>query len=215
MTEREWLAPSDDAMTICRKLDFLLGRANECKFNLFRFACCRQIWLLLFNDLYRQAIETAEMLVEGQSTREDLETVFTLAENAISEVQASSSRSPRRFLEIRAATTAIHAAKADYQWWSFPNTASYACGIVQEATTAACWAAATDACWPTEAATPSSEWSDVYRKTQQIRMALHGSILLDVFGNPFHLVVLNPSLLTSKVVALARSSNTEIVKCRT
>ena len=205
MTEAEWLTPSDDAITICRKLDFLMGKASERKFNLFRFACCRQIWHLLLHDLYRQAVEAAERLIEGQSTREELNSVIQSAENMVSAVQASSSRSPRRILEIRAATVAIHAARADYEWLSFPDTASYACCIVQEATSAACWATATDACWHSEASTPSPEWPDVYQQVQQATLRLHGMALLDVFGNPFCSVALDPTWLTPSVFKLAQT----------
>ena len=205
MTEQEWLTPSDDAITICRKLDYLIGKASERKFNLFRFACCRQIWHLLLHDLYRQAIQSAERLIEAQSSREELESAILLAENMILAVQANSTRSPHRVLEIRAATVAIHAAKADYEWLSFPNTASYACGIVQEATSAACWAAATDACWPNEQSTPSPEWPDVYTKMQHGHTNLQGLILLDVFGNPFRPVTIDSQLLTPPVVQLAQT----------
>src|ERR1700722_9518570 len=103
MTESEWLAPCDDAIKTCRKLDFLICKASERKFHLFRFACSRQIWHLLLHNLYRQAVESAEDLIEGKSTREELESALFLADNMISSVAASGSHPSRRILEIRAA----------------------------------------------------------------------------------------------------------------
>ena len=198
MNEAEWLATTDDATKICMKLDFLTGRASERKFNLFRFACCRQIWHLLVDDQFRQVVETAERVLEGRSTKEELESALLTAHDRLAAARQARAGRPHQSLdcaEIRAAILAVDAAQADYEYFSFPSTASYACGIVQEAISAACWAAATDACWPSGASSPSRLWPDVYSKMQQAEATSHGVLLLDVFGNPFRPVTIEPSWL--------------------
>lgn len=202
MTEEGWLACVDPNPM----LDFIDGKVSERKLYLFVMACCRQIWQHLVHDLNRQAIESAERLVEGQSTREELESVLLRAESVISTLQASAPHSPRRILEIRAATAATHAAKSDYTYLSFPDPTAYARGIAQEVTSTACWAAGIDGCWPGEALAPSPQWSDVYTKSQRAVMALQGSLLLDIIGNPFRPVTIDTCWLTQSVIDLSHAA---------
>jgi hypothetical protein len=191
MTEQEWLVCPEDAFQICRKLDFLYHKSSERKFHLFRMACCRQIWHLLDKECYRQVIETAELIVDGQAIRDDLEPVIALANKEIEmvagerQIQARASHPTFGIAEIRAATAAVRAGKADYTFDSFPNTASYACCIVQETASAASWAAAVSACWPSGSPSPTLEWPNLYTKAQKSEATLQGVLLLDIFGNPF------------------------------
>jgi hypothetical protein len=195
MTEADWLAPADDALKLGRKLDFLLGKTSERKFNLFRFACCRRVWRLLVRDPYRRAVDAAEEWVEGRETRTALEAALLGAGKVLSAVQSSGPHPSQGSLEIRAAVVALHAAKADHKDFSLPNTASYACAVAQEATSAACWAGATAACWPVGASAPSSEWGAVHWQVRQAESTGQGLLLLDIFGNPFRSASIDPAWL--------------------
>jgi len=205
MIENEWLATPTDMISIGRKLDFLNGKASTRKFSLFRLACCRAIWHLLGHEHYRRAIETAERVVEDQSTKEDLESALILANNAIFAVQQSQVGDAFRTREMMAATAAVHAAELDFRSLSFPDDASYARGVAHEVTSAACWAAATDACGSSESTSASLGWADVWHQAQESQLAGIGVLLLDVFGNPFRPVAVPTTPEASIVPATAEA----------
>jgi hypothetical protein len=69
MTEGEWLACSDPRTMV----QFLVeGAGNEGKLRLFGCACCRQVWDLLTEDCFRDAVETAERFADGLASRKEL-----------------------------------------------------------------------------------------------------------------------------------------------
>lgn len=69
MDEAEWRAATDPGPM----LEFLRGKADERKLQLFICACCRRIWHLLADERSRNAVVVAERYAEGQATREELE----------------------------------------------------------------------------------------------------------------------------------------------
>jgi hypothetical protein len=192
VTEAEWLAADVDAYRIGQKIDFVFRRFSERKFQLFRLACCRQIWHLLTHDSYRDAVETAERLVEGHATREEQESALARAEVALAEIVAARAARPaatpvpdNEVGEIRAARAALCAARADYEYESFPNTASFASAIVQLTVSAAVWSSAVAATRPDGSSLPAITWQDAYTRAHATHARLVGVLLLDIFGNPF------------------------------
>lgn len=65
MTEADWLACIDpDQM-----LAFLRGKASNRKLRLFICACCRHIWHLLNDERSRKAVDTAECYADGLASK--------------------------------------------------------------------------------------------------------------------------------------------------
>jgi hypothetical protein len=61
MTEAEWMACTDPRSM----LEFLRGTTTDRKLRLFLTACCRQIWHLLPDPRFRDAVEVAERYADG------------------------------------------------------------------------------------------------------------------------------------------------------
>jgi hypothetical protein len=69
MNEAEWLACTDPH----KMLKHVRGRATPRKLRLFAVACCRSVWDLLDDPVFRQTVETAERFADGEATEADLE----------------------------------------------------------------------------------------------------------------------------------------------
>jgi hypothetical protein len=68
MTEAEWLACADPQ----KMLEFLEDRASDRKLRLFGCACTRQVWDLLTEDCFRDAVEVAERFADGRASGKEL-----------------------------------------------------------------------------------------------------------------------------------------------
>ena len=75
MNEREWLTCNDPQDMVW----FLEGRVSDRKLRLFGCACCRRIWRLLTDERSRQAVELAELSVDGRVTKKERETRYLAA----------------------------------------------------------------------------------------------------------------------------------------
>jgi hypothetical protein len=69
MTEKEWLH-STDPQAMVQYLTVSAG--SERKLRLFGCACCRQVWNLLTEDCFRDAVETAERFADGLASGKEL-----------------------------------------------------------------------------------------------------------------------------------------------
>jgi hypothetical protein len=67
MTEQEWLNCTDPF----ELWGFLADKAGDRKKLLFAAACCRRVWPYLSRAESRAAVETAELLADGQADKED------------------------------------------------------------------------------------------------------------------------------------------------
>jgi hypothetical protein len=70
MTEQEWFACVDPQKML--ELEFLEGKASGRKLRLFGCACCRQLWGLLREDCFRNAVEVAERFADGKASSREL-----------------------------------------------------------------------------------------------------------------------------------------------
>ena len=78
MTESEWLECTDkDDM-----LEFLRGKVSERKLWLFAAVCVRQVWHLLGDDRFRNAVQSAECLADGVLDMAALSEVHEIAQLA-------------------------------------------------------------------------------------------------------------------------------------
>src|SRR4051812_39816518 len=69
MTETQWLTCSDPQTMV----QFLAGGGGSGrKLRLFGCACCRQVWDLLAEACFRDAVETAERFVDGLVSGKEL-----------------------------------------------------------------------------------------------------------------------------------------------
>jgi hypothetical protein len=71
MTEKKWLACTDPQEMV----RFLVeGKGSDRQLRLFGCACCRQVWDLLTDDCFRDAIDIAERSADGQASAKELAT---------------------------------------------------------------------------------------------------------------------------------------------
>jgi hypothetical protein len=193
MTEAEWLACTDPQPM----LDFLRETASDRKLRLFACACCRHVLHLLTDrHVCRRTIEFAERFADGLATKNELH------ENAWGK---SGEAGPVVLWKARdAAEDSARYGAAKVQW-AVLGSDPEKCKAWEEAFRAA-WedysgSVATelaDAAMPPEwVAMGKSAWSEE-EKCQSV-------LLRDIFGNPFHPVVLDAAWLTPSVVELAQS----------
>src|SRR4051794_10959791 len=97
MTEGDWNSCTDPR----KMLDFLLApdRATDRKLRLFAVAFCRQLWELLSEECYRQAVEVSERHADGKASTKEL----TEARKATGAAFASSSGRVSRSAAVHAA----------------------------------------------------------------------------------------------------------------
>jgi hypothetical protein len=173
MTEADWLASNPIAV-----LSFLQdqGWQSERKCRLFAVTCCRRIWYIMSDARSRSAVEAAERYADGLTDLAQLGASRNLAYEAYDMV-AYSNLPPAKALLSLAACAAFAVTLHD------PRLAP---GWVSAMVLNVVSSHQVSSPGPVEA-----EW------------AAHCDLLRDIFGNPFRPLSLDPSWLTSSVVALA------------
>jgi hypothetical protein len=71
MTEEEWLTCDDPALL----MELQRRNPNNPKFRLFGLACCRAIWHLLTEKIWRSGVEMAESYTEGSGSQREMESL--------------------------------------------------------------------------------------------------------------------------------------------
>jgi len=176
MSEAEWMACTEPMPM----LELLRGKASDRKLRLFACACCRGIWHLLTQEGSQRAVEVAERFVDGLAGAEEL-------------IRARDEASKMRFT-ARSIAWAAAWVVAREPGRDMIQAARQTAGV---SASAVAWAAIENA-----------EYQDIDRLEND---ALKGeqkkqvSLLLDIFGNPFRPVTLDPAWKTPKVLALAQS----------
>jgi hypothetical protein len=184
MTEAEWLACTDPQLM----LEFLRGKVSDRKLRLFGCACCRGIWHLLTDKRSRRAIDVAERFGDGEVSTKGLAKAFLKAHDAFQEAN-------------------------DDDWCLYHGT-NIVSGLVRPVVANEQHPDAYDpirlsqdvidllAC---EASHAEEEDADGrgYTEGEDLECKRQSGIIRDVLGNPFNPAALDPSWLTSTVLALA------------
>ena len=173
MTESEWLACTDPE----KMLGFLPHEAGSRKFRLFGVACCRRVWHLLPDELFRAAVTVAERYADGLASSQE---TFAAGEAAQAGWEAS----------YGAVNSMLH------------GRASEAAMAYAATVTTALWAPAR---WCTSEAARRVRQCDVVDKGQE--QASQTAFLRCIFGNPFRPVTIDPSWLSwhdGLLVSMAR-----------
>jgi hypothetical protein len=163
-------------------LAFLRGKASDRKLRLFAVVCCRRHWHILADERSRAAVEVGERLADGlakEPEREVAEAGAGQATAATVLARQTNDTLPEHF--IIAARVARYTVRPG-------GTFELEAGL---ATTAAC-----------RLIVLHETGSRDGRAAENRAMC---STLREMFGNPFRHLVVDPSWLTSTVVALARS----------
>jgi hypothetical protein len=181
MTEAEWLATAEPESM----LDALCDAPSERKLRLFAVACCRRIWPLLADDRSRRAVELTEAWADDRRAscnldQADLDPGY---DDWLGEVDRV----------WRAAVEAEHAAAAGR--YGGDHAARAGAGAASSTATP------TLTVEDIQAAARAASAGVVGNEDRESAAQAH--LLRCIFGNPFRLVALDPSWLTSTAVALA------------
>jgi hypothetical protein len=179
MTETEWLSCNDPTPM----LRFLQGKASDRKLRLFAVACCRRLPFLLTGPA-RPLLDTLDRGAEGQLSLQEIDD----ASDQIEELGEQFDES-----------VGGHDAGLTALWHSFTACKNIA-GASWEKGRAAASVATSAAAW-----TWSNSTDPAWATARVAEEAAQGSILLDLFGNPFRPVALDAAWLTTTAVGLAQS----------
>ena len=91
MTEAEWLAATDPISM----LEFLDSKASERKLRLFGCAYSRQMWDLLTEECFRDAIRIAEQFADGRVGKKELAAIKKLSGAALERCGLAGVTGPR------------------------------------------------------------------------------------------------------------------------
>jgi hypothetical protein len=172
-TETEWLTCTDPQPMLM----FLRGNSTDRKGCFFEAACCRRIWHLLRDDRTRAAIEALERYADDATLFLEM---VELTDQVDAVCNCHNSRTYKRFQEADwAVLWATMQPREDDQ--SVPTHAASAMAYY-------CAKNPRSKAWNTA-------W-DVERLAQ-------AALLREIIGNPFRPITINPSWLTSTVLALA------------
>ena len=190
MTEAEWLA-SDCPYLMLEHLDAITPSAESedpavwpvgRKLRLFAVACCRRIEHLLTDPRSRAGLAMMERYVDGRATKADLRKAI---EGAAKVTWDYERETDGRYQAATAACTALEDIQDDFQ--DIGEAAEHAADAVTGAI---------------PEGTPYRD--ELYTAVHNDELNQQAALLRDIFGNPFRPVAVDPSWLTSDVLALAR-----------
>jgi hypothetical protein len=178
MTEQEWLAITDPLFM----LEFF-RRTTDRKLRLFAVACCRRVWGLLTDKRSRRAVDAAEQFAEGLISEEEFEKARWSAVDAYSAYSDQDDDTPESLARVAAADAACSVCWDDFH----PTDEEEAYGAAR----------ATCRCLLRAVAHTAND------AAQQNSAQL--ALLRCIFRSPFRPVTIDPTLLTSNVVAIAQT----------
>jgi hypothetical protein len=116
MTEHDWVECEHSRPM----LDYLIHKASARKFRLYSVACCRRIWVHLWDERARETVEVAERFAEGIADKQELKAARLAVALARRELHwKQRSKAPGFAIEAACATVAD-------QPWDAATRASWA-----------------------------------------------------------------------------------------
>jgi hypothetical protein len=212
VTEQEWLSINDPACRLAALYHSGLGRPfdHTRKAHLLACACARRIWHLMRDERSRQAVEVAEHAVEGLVSDKELNAARWAAWEPI-EASLTTDRGPQPRLWRHC--RGLHLVGPDPDRWE-----DYAEVYVSDAAAAAAHQVVAFPPKPTSSLPTDpldamvdavADWANGgddagMRETAMAReRQAQCALSLDIFGNPFRGVNLDPVWQTPSVVTLA------------
>jgi hypothetical protein len=194
MTEAEWLANTSPKSM----LEFLQGKSSDRKLRLFACACCRLIWPLITHESCQDSVDVAERFADGDVTEDEMSTTHSsYAEGVVyNHVWPGGNEIPETqpddaWYAENAALEAAYLASGDDAEDAARNAADYSADAAARAN-------------PYEATPPiTNGWRWKANPNHPV-FGEQAALLRDIHENPFRSVSVDPSRLTSTVVALAR-----------
>jgi hypothetical protein len=186
MTETEWLERTDDPLHM---LHYLPREASERKLRLFACACARRLWDLLTDAASREAVEVAERYADGQANGGDLEATTQAVRRVIEEARGDATEEELdatafEWLPASVAYAAVwingfgaaHYAgeKSKNLWYSLREMAADFRNDPQHGASYALQA----------------------KVAERVNTREQTDLLREIFGNPFRVVLADPSWLT-------------------
>ena len=182
MTEEQWLSHTDP-------YDLLMpfpGKWDHRKLWLFGCACFRRAWHLLTDVRARNCVEMAERLVDGRATEQEAASAWEIFFEAADD----------ELYCYRGLDT--HEAIRNLVCFVDPAASLTLASEVAEGV-----GAAASESIPGES---SSAKAGIWRKAKRQERVVQADLLRDIFGPlPFRTVAVNSSMLTPKVIAIART----------
>jgi hypothetical protein len=190
MTEAEWLACGYPEPMLAS----LRGLVGDRKLRLFAVACCQRLLRAVrLHPWYSQGIAVAEYFADGEATDEELERV-------------NQSPCPEWCLQYAPQFdwSEIAASGQPHRKTSLAINACWNAMEVEDVIVMADCASGNAAWAATQQGPVMPDDDGISASRLVVEQAIQSDILRDIFGNPFRPATLDPSWLTSTVVALAR-----------
>jgi hypothetical protein len=196
VTEAEWLTCADPH-TIW---EFLQIPACDRRARLFVCACCRRIWDVFTDNLYRQAVEVVERYVDGLATERELNAahaaVSTATSDSVALVQESFAPDPSAWERAGLYNESRPANPVRFARDTVMMAASWV-----DPVSGGSDAAAAEALLRANPLRPGK--AKAFRMTFSAARSAQADLARDIYGNPFRPVSLDPTWRTSIVTALA------------
>jgi hypothetical protein len=177
MTEQDWLARTDPKAMV----EFVRQKGSDRKKLLFAVACCRRIWSFMADSRSTMAVEVAERFADGLATPQECKEASAAAMAAL---EGAEQFEGFEFEE-----------GDDKQWGEF--NAAFAAETVVNRGGYDPWDSAETCGNVVEFMTGTPKEAEHVAQV---------AFLLDIFGNPFHPVTINPAWQSPTVLALATAA---------